>query len=168
MTRMFGKFNMSAGARYEYVDYDFRVDGKRNDDVSRRDHFLTPDLNLGYSFNDHSQVTLSYKVSTVKPPYSHLTGALNYVGRHEIEGGNTGLRDEKMHNVQLFGMWKELIMQAGFTRSVDAYAFVKQVYPAKDLQLLLHPVNIDVSSLSLYMVWGKLSIAGHQHHLWHL
>ena len=154
-TRMFGKFNMSAGARYEYVDYDFRVDGKRNDDVSRRDHFLTPDLNLGYSFNDHSQVTLSYKVSTVKPPYSHLTGALNYVGRHEIEGGNTGLRDEKMHNVQLFGMWKELIMQAGFTRSVDAYAFVKQVYPAKDLQLLLHPVNIDVSSLSLYMVWGK-------------
>ena len=153
--RMFGKLSLSVGARYEYVDYDFKVDGKRDGEVSRRDHLLTPDVSLVYSFNDDAQVSLSYKLATVKPPYSQLTGSLNYTGLHEIEGGNPALRDEKMHDVQLFGMWNGFMLQADFTRSLDAYAFVKQFYPADNLQLLMHPVNIDVSALSLYLVWSK-------------
>lgn len=154
-SRMFGKFSLSAGARYEYVDYDFKVNGKRDNDISRRDHTLTPDLSLGYSFNDESQISISYKMSTVKPPYSKLTGALNYTGLHEIEGGNPGLRDERLHDIQLFGMWKSFMLQADCFRSLDTYAFVKQIYPADNLQLLMHPVNIDVSALSLYLVWSQ-------------
>lgn len=152
---MFGRFSLSAGARYEYVDYDFKVNGKRDDDVSRRDHMLTPDLSLGYSFNEESQISLSYKMATVKPPYSQLTGSLSYTGLHEIEGGNPGMRDEKMHDLQLFGMWKGFMFQADYTRALDTYAFVKQLYPANNLQLLMHPVNIDVSALNLYLVWGQ-------------
>lgn len=153
--RMFGRFSLSAGARYEYVDYDFKVNGKRDDDVSRRDHLLTPDLSLGYSFNEESQISLSYKMATVKPPYSQLTGSLSYTGLHEIEGGNPGMRDEKMHDLQLFGMWKGFMLQADHTRALDTYAFVKQLYPADNLQLLMHPVNIDVSALNLYLVWSQ-------------
>ncbi|MDE6523454.1 MAG: outer membrane beta-barrel family protein [Muribaculaceae bacterium] len=152
-SRMFGKLSLSAGARYEYVNYDYKVNGKRDDDISRRDHTLTPDLSLGYSFNEESQISISYKMATVKPPYSQLTGALNYTGLHEIEGGNTGLRDERLLDFQLFGMWKGFMLQADCFRSIDTYAFVKQVYPADNLQLLMHPVNIDVSALSLYLVW---------------
>ncbi len=154
-SRMSGRLSVSAGARYEYVDYDFKVDGMRNEDVSRRDHLLTPDLSIGYSFDDYSQISLSYRMSTVKPPYSRLTGSLSYVGLHEIEGGNPSLRDEKMHDVQLFGMWKGFMFQADFTRSIDTYAYVKQLYPAATLQLLMHPVNIDVSALSCYLVWSQ-------------
>lgn len=153
--RVFGNFSLSAGARYEYVNYDFEVNGILDKDVSRSDHLLTPDLSLGYFFSDDVQVSLSYKMSTVKPPYSQLTGSLSYTGRHEIEGGNPGLRDEKMHDLQLSGMWRNFMLQADFTRSLDTYAFVKQVYPADNLQLLMHPVNIDVSALSLYLVWSK-------------
>ncbi len=151
-SRMFGKFSLSAGARYEYVDYNFKVNDKRDKDVSRRDHLLTPDVSLGYSFNEESQISLSYKMATVKPPYSQLTGSLNYVGLHQIEGGNPGLRDERMHDVQLFGMWKGFMLQADYTRSLDTYAFVKEIYPADNLQLLMH---IDVSTLSLYLVWNQ-------------
>lgn len=154
-SRMFGRFSLSAGARYEYVDYDFKVNGRRDDDVSRRDHLLTPDLSLGYSFNEESQISLSYKMATVKPPYSQLTGSLSYVGRHEIEGGNPLLRDERMHDIQLFGLWKGFMLQADFIRSLDTYAFVKQLYPAYNLQLLMHPVNINVSALNLYLVWSQ-------------
>ena len=154
-SRMFGKFSLSAGARYEYVNYDFKVNGKCDDDISRRDHTLTPDLSLGYSFNEESQISISYKMATVKPPYSQLTGSLNYTGQHEIEGGNSGLHDERLHDIQLFGMWKGFIIQADVLRSLDTYAFVKQVYPADNLQLLMHPVNIDVSALSLYLVWSQ-------------
>ena len=94
-------------------------------------------------------------MATVKPPYSQLTGSLSYVGLHQIEGGNPLLRDERMHDVQLFGMWKGFILQADFTRSLDSYASVKQLYPAENLQLLLHPININVSALSLYLIWSK-------------
>lgn len=154
-SRMLGKLSLSVGARYEYVDYDFKLDGKRDDDISRRDHMLTPDLSIGYSFNQTSQISLSYKMATVKPPYSQLTGSLSYVGLHEIEGGNPGLRDEKMHDVQLFGMWRNFMVQADFVRSFDTYAYVKQIYPAADLQLLMHPINIDVSAFSMYMIWSQ-------------
>lgn len=154
-SRMFGKFSLSAGARYEYVDYDFKVNGIRDKDVSRCDHLLTPDISLGYSFNEDSQISLSYKMATVKPPYSQLTGSLNYVGLHQIEGGNPTLHDERMHDIQLFGMWKGFMLQMDYTRSFDTYAFVKQIYPADNLQLLMHPVNIDVSALSLYLVWSQ-------------
>lgn len=154
-SRMFGAFSLSAGARYEYVDYDFKVDGRRDDDVSRRDHLLTPDVSLGYAFSDDAQLSLSYKLATVRPPYQQLTGSLSYVGRHEIEGGNPALRDERMHDLQLFGMWREFMLQASYQRGIDTYAYVKEVYPAADLQLLMHPVNIDVSALSAYLVWSK-------------
>lgn len=153
---MFGRFSLAAGARYEYLDYDFNVDGKRDADVSRRDHLITPDLSLGYSFNEESQIGLTYKMATVKPSYSQLTGSLSYTGLHEIEGGNPELHDERMHDIQLLGMWKGFMLQADYTRSLDTYAFIKQIYPAADnLQLLMHPVNIDVSALNLYLVWNQ-------------
>lgn len=154
-SRMFGKFSLSAGARYEYVDYDFKVNGIRDKDVSRCNHLLTPDVSFGYSFNEESQISLSYKMATVKPPYSKLTGSLSYTGLHQIEGGNSGLRDERMHDIQFFSMWKGFMFQADYTRAIDTHAFVKHIYPAGNLQLLMHPVNIDVSALSLYLVWRQ-------------
>ncbi len=154
-SRNIGKMSLTAGARYEYVDYNFAVDGKHNDDMSRRHHLLTPDISLGYSFNDESQVNISYKMATVKPSYSQLTGAFTYTGRHEIEGGNPALRDELRHDLQLFGLWHDFMFQSNITRSIDSYAFVKQLYPTSTLQLLMRPVNIDLTSLSLYMIWNK-------------
>lgn len=153
--RNYKKLSLSVGARYEFVDYDFTVDGLRDNEVSRRSHLLTPDLSLGYSFTDDAQITLAYKMATVKPPYSQLTGSLNYVGRHEIEGGNPALHDERMHDVRLFGMWRGLMMQADFIRSRDTYAYVKELYTASNLQLLMHPININVSALSVYMIWSQ-------------
>lgn len=153
--RIFGKFNMSAGARYEYVDYNFKVNGKRDESVSHQNHLLTPDISLGYSFNENSQISLNYKMTTIKPPYSQLTSSLSYVGLHEIEGGNPALRDERMHDLQLFGVWHDFMLQADLTRGIDTYAFVKQLYPADNLQLLMHPINIDVTALSIYLVWSK-------------
>ena len=154
-SRQFANFSLSAGLRYEYVDYLFTVDGKKDTDVSRTDNLLTPDISLGYSFNETSMISLSYRMATIKPPYSHLTGGLTYAGEHEIEGGNPTLRDEKMHDLQLFGQWNDFMLQVDYIRSLDTYAFVKQIYPAATLQMLLYPVNVNVSELSAYLIWGR-------------
>lgn len=153
--RTFGKFSLTAGLRYEYIDYLFRLNGVKDTDVSRRDNLLTPDISLGWQFNEESQISLSYKMATVRPPYSQLTGSLSYTGLHEIEGGNPTLRDEHNHTVQLFGMWKEFMLQGIYSRSLDTYGYVKRLYPAENLQLLMQPINLDVSSFDLYLVWNK-------------
>ena len=154
-SRTWSHVSLTAGLRYEYVDYCLKVDGVRDDDVSRRDHLLTPDVSVGYAVDEQSQVGISYKVSTVRPPYAQLTGSLNYVGVHEIEGGNTALRDERMHDVQLTGSWRSFMLQADYTRSQDTYAFVKRRYDAPGVQLLLQPVNVDVSALDVYAMWSQ-------------
>lgn len=153
--RNFGRLSLSAGLRYEHIAYTFKADGVRDDNLSRTDNLLTPDLSLGWTFSEEAQANLSYRMSRIKPPYSQLTGGLAYTGRHEIEGGNPALKDECMHDIQLFGMWKNFILQADFTRSLDTYAYVKRLYPAETLQLLMQPVNIDVSAVDLYLVWSK-------------
>ncbi len=153
--RMFGPFSLSAGLHGEYVDYLFKINGEKDRNVSRKDYFITPDILIGYTFNKESSVSLSYKVASVKPPYSQLTGSLSYVGIHEIEGGNPTLRDEHRHDVQIIGTWSGFMLQADYTRGIDTYGFVKRVYPVQSLQLIMQPVNIDVSALDMYMSWGK-------------
>ena len=64
--RAFGKLSLTVGARYEYVDYDFRVNGKRDEEVSRRDHLLTPDVSLTYLFNDDAQMQKTEQTVTAK------------------------------------------------------------------------------------------------------
>ncbi len=153
-SRQFGNLSLSAGLRYEYLDFDYKKNGEKDRDVSRNDNFLTPDISLAYFFNEKSILSLSYRMATIKPPYSQLTSGLTYTGEHQIEGGNPALRDEKTHNIQLFGQWNDFMLQADFNRSLDTYAFVKEVYPAADLQLILRPVNVDVTELSTYLIWS--------------
>lgn len=64
-----------------------------------------------------------------------------------------------MHDIQLFGMWKGFMLHADYTRSIDTYAFVKRLFPAQTLQLLMQPVNVDVSALDLYLVWSQKVMA---------
>lgn len=149
------KLSLSAGLRYEYVDYLFNVDGVKDHDISRRDNLLTPDISLGYTPDERNQISLSYRMATLRPPYSQLTGSLSYTGRHEIEGGNPALRDEHMHDIQLFAAHGDLMLQADYTRSIDTYAFVKRLYQAPTLQLLMQPVNINVSALYVYLMYGR-------------
>lgn len=153
----FGKLGLTAGLRYEYKDFSYRLDGKRDDNLSRRDNFVTPDISLSYDFSgDGSKsLSLSYKSFTELPPYSSLSDGLSYTGIHEIEGGNPALRDGRSHQLQLLGMMGDFMMQATFRRSFDTYGFIKRIYPADNLQLIFQPVNFNVSAAWVYFVWQR-------------
>lgn len=155
LDRRFGKVNLTMGLRYEYSDFLFKVNNEKDADISRRNNLLTPDVNVAWDITGRSSLSFNYRCSTVKPPYSRLTGSLNYVGLHEIEGGNPALRNEHMHTMQLLGIWNSFILQTVFTRSLDTYAYVKDLYPAESLQLIMSPRNINISALDCYLVWSK-------------
>lgn len=153
----FGKLGLTAGLRYEYKNFSYRLDGKRDDSLSRRDNFVTPDISLSCDFSgDGSKsLSLSYKSFTELPPYSSLSNGLSYTGIHEIEGGNPALRDGRSHQLQLLGMMGDFMMQATFRRSFDTYGFIKRIYPADNLQLIFQPVNFNVSAAWVYFVWQR-------------
>ncbi len=172
LDRRFGKVNLTMGLRYEYSDFLFKVNNEKDAGISRHSNLLTPDINVAWDITNRSSLSLNYRCSTVKPPYSRLTGSLNYVGIHEIEGGNPALRNERMHTLQLLGIWDTFILQTVFTRSTDTYAYVKDIYPAESLQLVMSPRNIDISALDFFLVWSKEvhfwspSITTGVHHQW--
>lgn len=153
--RKAGAWNLTAGLRYEYTDFRLTGDTPADDDPSRRGHLLTPDLALGYDFGRRGSISLSYRHVTLRPPYAQLTGSLSYAGRHEAEGGNPALRDERTHRLQLQGQWGDFTLTTAFNRSNDSYAFVKEVRPAASLQLVLHPVNVDVDWFSAFAGWSR-------------
>lgn len=156
-SRNFGRMDITAGVRYEHKDFCYRLNDKKDPDLSRKYNILTPDLSLSYGFNDEgtSMISFAYKSFTELPSYSQLTDGLSYTGRHEIEGGNPALRDGRSHQFTLMGMAGDFIVQGVFRRSLDTYGFIKRVYPADDLQLLFQPVNFNVSCAWFYLVWQK-------------
>lgn len=153
-SRTFGNFSLDAGLRYEYTRYTLDT-GNESTSIRRTDHMLSPDISLSYTTGNDAGISLSYKTATLRPPYSQLTGSLNYVGRHEIEGGNTALQNERMHNLQMSASWSGFILQANGTRSIDTYGFIKRPYEAPTLQLLLQPVNMNVTSLGVFLTWSR-------------
>lgn len=42
------------------------------------------------------------------------------------------------------------MLQADYTRSIDTYGFVKRLYPANSLQLIMQPTNINVSATDIF------------------
>lgn len=153
--RNFEKIGFRVGARYENIGYSFSDDGAKDTSMHRHDHFLSPDVACNIRLSDVAGLDISYRMSAVRPPYAQLSGGLVYTGLHEIEGGNPALRDEHQHCFLLSGMWRDFMMQVEYLHAVDTYGFVKQLYPASTPQVLMHPVNLDVSSMSAYLIWGK-------------
>lgn len=150
-----GRLSLRAGLRYEFADYRLTLNRRRDNDASRTDHVLTPDLALTCNFRPDASLTVSYRRTHLRPPYAQLTGSLTYTGSHEIEGGNPALRDERMHDAGLIASWRDFVLQASLTRSKDTYGFVKQVWPAPTLQLAMRPVNLDLTALYANLVWHR-------------
>lgn len=153
--RRFKKVGFNVGARYEHVGYSYSADGGTGVSMSRHDDFLSPDLSCDIDFSDDASLSFSYRMSAVRPPYARLTGGLVYTGRHEIEGGNSALRDEHRHCFRFFGMWHDFMAQIEYCRARDTYGFVKELYSAPSPQVLMHPVNLDVSSMSAFLIWSR-------------
>lgn len=156
-TGQLGLFDITAGFRFEYKDYLYMLDGKKDNNLSRCDRLLTPDVTLTLPPTEHRplSVSLNYKYFSELPPYSNLTSGLSYVGLHEIEGGNPALRDGRTHQINLFSSYGDFMFQATFRRSFDTYGFIKRLYSSNDLQLLFQPVNFNVSAAWIYFIWEK-------------
>jgi hypothetical protein len=134
LRQQLGRFQLQAGLRYEHVESEYYVGGKRRDDQSRTYDGLFPSLAVSTQIPSRGEGTgvalsLSYSKRTTRPSYWQLSSDVIYENRLNMQTGNPYLKPIKYHNLNLTAMWKWLYLTTNFTRSIDPILYTAESLP---------------------------------------
>ena len=113
-----GRFQLSAGLRYEHVESEYFVSGIRRDEQCRTYNDLFPSFSVSTS-DKNLQLSFSYAKRTSRPAYWLLSSDVIYENRLNRQTGNPYLVPIKYHNMNLMAMWKWLYLMANYSHCVD-------------------------------------------------
>ena len=113
-----GRFQLSAGLRYEHVESEYYVNGIRRDDQCRTYNDLFPSFSVSTSAKN-LQLSFSYAKRTTRPSYWQLSSDVTYENRLNQQTGNPYLKPIKYHNLNAMVMWKWLYLMTNFSHCVD-------------------------------------------------
>ena len=118
LRQQIGRFQLSAGLRYEHVASEYFVGGIRRDDQSRTYEDFFPSVSLSTSVKN-LQLSFSYAKRTTRPSYWQLSSDVVYENRLNLQTGNPYLKPVKYHNINTMAMWKWLYLNVNFSHCVD-------------------------------------------------
>ena len=109
---------LSAGLRYEHVDFDYFSAGIYRPEQSRIYHRFFPNVSLSTKWKQ-TQWMLSYNTKTRRPTYGELSSNMTYGNRYLMQSGNPLLKPVISHDVSLMGVWKFLQGVVSFNYAKD-------------------------------------------------
>ena len=118
LRQQLGRFQLSAGLRYEHVESEYFVSGVRRDDQCRTYDDFFPSVSASTKVKD-VQLALSYAKRTTRPSYWQLSSDVIYESRLNRQTGNPYLKPVKYHNLNMSVMWKWLYLMTNFSHCVD-------------------------------------------------
>ena len=113
-----GRFQLSAGLRYEHVESEYFVSGQRRDEQCRTYDDFFPSFSVSTSAKN-LQLSFSYAKRTTRPSYWQLSSDVTYENRLNQQTGNPYLKPIKYHNLNAMVMWKWLYLMTNFSHCVD-------------------------------------------------
>ena len=113
-----GRFQLSAGLRYEHVESEYFVSGIRRDEQCRSYDDFFPSFSVSTSAKN-LQLSFSYAKRTTRPSYWQLSSDVTYENRLNRQTGNPYLNPVKYHNLNAMVMWKWLYLMTNFSHCVD-------------------------------------------------
>ena len=113
-----GRFQLSAGLRYEHVESEYFVSGVRRDEQCRTYDDFFPSLSVSTSAKN-LQLSFSYAKRTSRPAYWLLSSDVTYANRLNRQTGNPYRMPIKYHNLDAMVMWKWLYLMANYSHCVD-------------------------------------------------
>ena len=113
-----GRFQLSAGLRYEHVKSEYFVSGQRRDEQCRTYDDFFPSASVSTSAKN-LQLSFSYAKRTSRPAYWLLSSDVTYANRLNLETGNPYLKPVKYHNLNIMVMWKWLYLMTNYSHCVD-------------------------------------------------
>ena len=127
LSQAFGALNISAGLRYEHVNYRYFEGNKLQENQSKTYDNFFPTFSLSTPINKVN-LSFSFTNKTRRPTYQQLDGGIEYINRFSYQCGNPKLRPTKMYLFQLMGMWKYFFAQVSVNYETDAIFYKTSAY----------------------------------------
>lgn len=115
--RTLGKaLELSAGLRYEHVDFNYYEHHVLQKEQSRTYDNFFPSLSLHASWGGGLESLLSYAVKTQRPSYRELSNNYTYQSRFAMNQGNPLLRPSYTHDITLQNSWRFIQLELDYQR----------------------------------------------------
>lgn len=151
LTQRFGNFEVSAGLRYEHVDFSYRENGEDRPERDKTYDNLFPSVSLSAMLGN-AQLALSYSHKTRRPSYGDLDGTVDYINRFTLESGNQYLKPERIHTVELMGAWRQFFGQVSFTYNGNPMLYTTTPYDESGEVKLITKDNLSaVKKLQVFL-----------------
>ena len=141
------EWSLYAGLRYEYVPFDYYMNGSRQNDQCKHYGNMMPDVSLSYS---HQQLaaTLSFRSTVDRPSYQELRSSMAYDSRYLYEGGNPSLQPSYQHDLGFMLRYRDLVFNTDFIYYKNAVLFYQ--YPLDKAPVAVNSfINNDYRSLKM-------------------
>ncbi len=122
-----GNWTFDAGLRYEHVGTDYRTNGVKEKEPSRKYNDLYPNLSAEWTKGDWN-LSLGYTKKTKRPSYNALRNNVQYDGRFLYEFGNPYLRPTIDHNVEFNAVYKWINFSMGYDYYEKPMASLLTIY----------------------------------------
>lgn len=165
-SKSFDKWNISLGARFEHVKFDYFENGTRVDGQSRKYNDLFPTASIDYQ-GDKVKMSLGYRSTISRPGYYALRNSIQFDDPYTYETGNPYLKPTKVDDITYSLLWKEIKFMASYKMYDNRILFVPQQFEDTDI-LLFRPENVSSSqnlTVSAYYsptigIWSPVAGAG--------
>lgn len=157
-TRTFGRLNLQAGLRYEYVNFKYYVDGEYVAEQSRNYGNWFPFASLSWPVGK-TMMQLAYSFNINRPSYQSLRSNLQYDNRYTYETGNPFLVSSISRMLNYSFAWKWLYANILYSHNSDPIGTLSLNYNDNPQISLMRPDNLEsydniMSYLSLRPVIG--------------
>ena len=142
---------LTAGLRYEHVNFDYYEDDERVDAQSRSFSNLFPSLSANARIGD-AQFMLGYTAKTTRPTYRALSNNVIYLNRFSLQSGNSTLISETVHNLAFTGLWRGIQLQVSYKNRKDAI-ITKIMKFQEDISMIKPQNEESLKSLSAMLAY---------------
>lgn len=131
---------VSAGVRYEHVDFDYFDNGTFMPGQSRTYDNLFPNVSLSGQLGK-VQFQLSYAARTQRPSYSQLSNNVLYANRFTWQTGNPRLKPTITHDVTAVAAWRFVQAMVSYKLNRDYIFYWGTTVEGQSAVTLLNRIN---------------------------
>lgn len=139
-SKTFGKLNVQAGLRYEYINFNYYDHNMYVANQSKTYGNFFPSLALSLPVGK-TQMQLTYATDIYRPSYYELRDGVQYNNRYTYDSGNPFLVPSISKNLSYALSWKWLNLSTMFTHISDEICTLVKTYKDNPQTTLARPEN---------------------------
>lgn len=153
-TKNWGKFIFNGGIRYEYNNFDYFINGIKQDTESKRYHVLSPSLSLSYH-NEKLSLSLNYRTTAKKPTYWQLRSNISYNNPFSYEGGNPTLQKTINHYCGILFSYADFHIECAYSYKKGDIMLYQQHFKEKPA-ILTSFINHNRQTMSVNFSYSPI------------